>query len=423
MAYRDRTKSPAGPGPPGARRGDQPCRQGGQGRPALLVHRAGGRRRRERRSSASATARPTRCPWPSRRASSGRRRTSSRCPCTARRSPTRRLGASAPARSSSSPPPPVPGSSRAAACAPCSSSPGIHDILSKSLGSQNPINLVKATVAGLQSLRTPDEVAELRGLTIDQVLGLNKQEPEGRARAARVAGGSGAEAAGGDMTKLKITQRRSSNGCQRTAARHPALARAAPHRPDGRARGHAAAARHAPRVRHLVEIDEAEANDRRRRAHRPAHAQARPGLAQAAQARRPRRGLGHRQDLRPRAEGRGLALGRQAQGRLRGRPEPDPHADAQAARAAYEEVDAVRALPHPHAAVNLADLEARFDKAPRSRPTRCARRASHPQGHPGEDPGQGRAEQGAHRPCARLQRRRARAHRGRGRHLPARSRS
>ena len=57
---------------------------------------------------------------------------------------------------------------------------GIHDILSKSLGSQNPINLVKATVAGLQSLRTPDEVAELRGLTIDQVLGLTNEEPEGQ---------------------------------------------------------------------------------------------------------------------------------------------------------------------------------------------------------------------------------------------------
>jgi small subunit ribosomal protein S5 len=57
---------------------------------------------------------------------------------------------------------------------------GIHDILSKSLGSQNPINLVKATVAGLQSLRRPEEVAELRGLTIDQVLGLNQQEPEGQ---------------------------------------------------------------------------------------------------------------------------------------------------------------------------------------------------------------------------------------------------
>ena len=45
---------------------------------------------------------------------------------------------------------------------------GIHDILSKSLGSQNPINLVKATVAGLQGLRTPEEVAELRGLSINR---------------------------------------------------------------------------------------------------------------------------------------------------------------------------------------------------------------------------------------------------------------
>ena len=42
---------------------------------------------------------------------------------------------------------------------------GIHDILSKSLGTQNPINLVKATVAGLRGLRTPEEVATLRGLT------------------------------------------------------------------------------------------------------------------------------------------------------------------------------------------------------------------------------------------------------------------
>jgi small subunit ribosomal protein S5 len=52
---------------------------------------------------------------------------------------------------------------------------GIHDILSKSLGTQNPINLVKATVAGLQGLRTPDEVATLRGLSINKVLGLTEQ--------------------------------------------------------------------------------------------------------------------------------------------------------------------------------------------------------------------------------------------------------
>ncbi|HEV7585934.1 MAG TPA: 30S ribosomal protein S5, partial [Solirubrobacteraceae bacterium] len=55
---------------------------------------------------------------------------------------------------------------------------GIHDILSKSLGTQNPINLVKATVAGLRGLRTPQEVAQLRGLSIDKVLGLGGEKSE-----------------------------------------------------------------------------------------------------------------------------------------------------------------------------------------------------------------------------------------------------
>ena len=50
---------------------------------------------------------------------------------------------------------------------------GIHDVLSKSLGSQNPINLVKATMAGLQGLRRPEDVAKLRGLSISQVLGID----------------------------------------------------------------------------------------------------------------------------------------------------------------------------------------------------------------------------------------------------------
>src|SRR5882672_11246147 len=56
---------------------------------------------------------------------------------------------------------------------------GINDILSKSLGTQNPINLVKATVAGLRGLRTPAEVGALRGLSVNQVLGLSSESPNG----------------------------------------------------------------------------------------------------------------------------------------------------------------------------------------------------------------------------------------------------
>jgi len=71
---------------------------------------------------------------------------------------------------------------------------GVHDILSKSLGTQNPINLVKATIAGLQALRTPDEIAELRGLSINDVLGLRSQPQGGDDGDAAVAAGVGAGA-------------------------------------------------------------------------------------------------------------------------------------------------------------------------------------------------------------------------------------
>jgi small subunit ribosomal protein S5 len=81
---------------------------------------------------------------------------------------------------------------------------GIHDILSKSLGTQNPINLVKATVAGLRGLRTPAEVGELRGLSVDRVLGLGGGKLDGAvvagvsapATANRSAAADGAAAAG-----------------------------------------------------------------------------------------------------------------------------------------------------------------------------------------------------------------------------------
>jgi small subunit ribosomal protein S5 len=53
---------------------------------------------------------------------------------------------------------------------------GVRDVLSKSLGTQNPINLVKATVAGLQALKRPERIAELRSKTVQEVLGIEREE-------------------------------------------------------------------------------------------------------------------------------------------------------------------------------------------------------------------------------------------------------
>jgi small subunit ribosomal protein S5 len=47
---------------------------------------------------------------------------------------------------------------------------GVRDILAKSLGTTNPVNMLKATVDGLKQLRRPQEVAQTRGLTVQQVL-------------------------------------------------------------------------------------------------------------------------------------------------------------------------------------------------------------------------------------------------------------
>ena len=59
---------------------------------------------------------------------------------------------------------------------------GVRDILAKSLGTTNPINMLKATVDGLKRLRRPEDVAAARGLTISQVLPVSaKQEPEAEA--------------------------------------------------------------------------------------------------------------------------------------------------------------------------------------------------------------------------------------------------
>jgi small subunit ribosomal protein S5 len=58
---------------------------------------------------------------------------------------------------------------------------GIRDILAKSLGNPNPINLLKATVNGLRELRRPEDVGRMRGKTVDEILfkrDTGKAQPE-----------------------------------------------------------------------------------------------------------------------------------------------------------------------------------------------------------------------------------------------------
>src|SRR5205085_3304636 len=63
---------------------------------------------------------------------------------------------------------------------------GVNDVLSKSLGSDNAINIVHATVAALKGLQRPEEVAARRGLPLEDVA------PIGMLRARAAAAGKGA---------------------------------------------------------------------------------------------------------------------------------------------------------------------------------------------------------------------------------------
>jgi ribosomal protein L30 len=153
-------------------------------------------------------------------------------------------------------------SSPAAASARCSSSAGIRDILAKSLGTTNPINMLKATVNGLQSLRRPrtwprsaarlsprSAVQGARGRGAARLLRLRPQRlspsptPSPRRPSRR------------DKT-LKITQTRSTIGqTEKHRGTLRALGLGKIGSLDG-AQGEPGARRYAQKVRHLVRIEE-----------------------------------------------------------------------------------------------------------------------------------------------------------------------
>ena len=83
---------------------------------------------------------------------------------------------------------------------------GIHDVLSKTLGSSNPINIVHATVAALKGLVRPEEIAARRGLPLEDVA------PAAMLRARAVRRGPGRHGGGCLMARLKVTQIKSGIG-------------------------------------------------------------------------------------------------------------------------------------------------------------------------------------------------------------------
>ncbi len=121
---------------------------------------------------------------------------------------------------------------------------GIRDILAKSLGTTNPINMAKATVNGLRSLRRPEDVARIRGKTIAEVLPYKRPSAGGRAPAEEQPPLRRSAAA---PSKRRPRRRRSPDGQghadpqldrpERPQPRHAPRARAGQDRPDRRAQG------------------------------------------------------------------------------------------------------------------------------------------------------------------------------------------
>ena len=121
---------------------------------------------------------------------------------------------------------------------------GIRDILAKSLGSSNGINVAHATIAGLKQLRRPDDVAALRGKSADEVTPGRRPAglPRAQARDRPVRGGDALTMAATTKketgeSRLLVTQTAFGHRHQAEAPGHPAGPGTARHRPVQRASG------------------------------------------------------------------------------------------------------------------------------------------------------------------------------------------
>ena len=151
-------------------------------------------------------------------------------------------------------------------------------------------------------------------------------------------------------------------------------------------------------------------------------------LKPAPGSRRPRKrvgrgeGSGHRQDLRPRPEGPWLAQRRTRTAPASRAARCRSHADAQAARPAHEEVDAVRAVPHPHPAGQPRATSTRFEAGDEvTLEALKAKGLATPQGIPVKVLAKGELDQAVDRHAPRLQRAARAAIEAAGGSLPDRS--
>ena len=99
---------------------------------------------------------------------------------------------------------------------------GIRDVLAKSLGTTNPINMAKATVDGLKHLRRPEDVARERGKTIREVLPLPRGYDAVEAAAARP------QRAGGGRGRCRRRRFPREHGQGHPGAEHDRAEQAAP---------------------------------------------------------------------------------------------------------------------------------------------------------------------------------------------------